>query len=169
MGTGINGITFSAPSVRLRWNTSALGGVISLELPKSTLKEEVLVLLGEQSPSVRTEGIMEFGKAKATLTATGWALWLAVLPDQFMNVEFPITGNQRNVQIPYSYSTILDRCRIVDHQPAKWGGDEKSTNHDLELSVMNILVRGADGVWKTPARRAGDSPLTSPAAQVLMF
>ena len=167
--SGINGTTFSAASVRLRWNTSALGGVLSLELPEFSIKEEQLVLLGDQTPSVRTEGIAEIGKATATLTGTGWASWLAVLPDQYMNCEFPLTGNQRNVQIPYSYSTILDRCRITKHKPGKWGGDEKSTNHDLELSCMNVLVRGADGQWKTPARRPGDSPLTSPAAQALMF
>ena len=165
----VNGITFGGSSVRLRWNTSAIGGVVSLELPKQAMKEELITLLGEQSPSVRTEGMLEIDKAKATLTGVGWMDWLAVLPDQYMNFEFPLTGHQRHATIVGSYSTILDRCRIVSKQNGKWGGDEKSTPVELEIQPMIMLERGKDGVWKTAGRRVGASTSVSPWAKALMF
>lgn len=165
----VNGIEFSAPSVRLRFNKSALGGVVSIEMPKVEVKEELITLLGEQMPSVRTEGMVSFDKAKLVLTAVGWKEWLGLLPDEYMNTEFPLTGNQRHVTVPGSYSTILGRCRIMSKQNGKWGGDEKGTPVNLEIQPMFVLERGSDGKWKTAGRRVGASPALDPWTKALMF
>jgi hypothetical protein len=169
MGNAVNGIEFSAPSVRLRIGSQSRGGVISIELPKVDLKEELITLIGEQMPSVRTEGMITFDKAKLTLTAVGWKQWLALLPDRYMDYEFPIVGNQRHVTVPGSYSTILGRCRIVSKQNGKWGGDEKGTPVNLELQPMFVLERGDDGKWKTAGRKVGSDPALDPWTKALMF
>ncbi len=169
MANATNGLNFDGSSVRLRLSRSALGGIVKLSLPEITLKEEKIVLLGDQSVSVRTPGIMEIGDGALTITQVGWKAWLAVLPDEWMNVEFQVTGNQRHATIRGSYGTILDRCRMTKKKPSEWANDEKNATQEITLSCMSVIERGDDGKWKRAARRPGADPKDSPAAQALMF
>lgn len=166
----INGLNYDATCTRIRWNLSALGGFTKFTIPEQKKKVEKIALIGDQYATVRTPGVMEISDATASITAVGWKEMLAKLPDEYSNIEFPITTNERHVQIAGSYGTILDRCQIIGVKGGDIeGGSEKNRIVELTIQVITIRERGADGRWKLAARRPGANPDASPAARALMF
>lgn len=166
----INGINYDATCTRLRWNLSAIGGFQKFTIPEQKKKTEKIALIGDQYPTVRTPGVMEISDASAVFTVVGWKELLAKLPDEYMSIEFPITTNERHVQVTSSYGTILDRCQIIGQKGGDIeGGSEKNRLIEVTIQVIMIHERGADGRWKTAARRPGANPDASPAARALMF
>jgi len=165
-----NGLNYDAGSARIRWHLSSIGGMTKLSLPEQKKKFEKIALIGDQYQTIVTPGIMEIGDATTAFTAVGWKELLAKLPDEYMSIEFPITTNERHVSIPGSYGIVLDRCQIIGHKGGDIeGGSEKNRIIEVTLRVIMVHERGADGKWKTAARRPGVSPEASPAAKALMF
>lgn len=169
MGTNsVNNIALNAASVRVRWHLSAFGGFTKFTIPEETVKREKLVFIGEQYATAYTPGIVEIGDAEAEMTTVGWKEMLAALPDQFSEVEFPITANEGHVTLDTDYTVLMDRCSIIGTK-REIEASEKANKVTLKLQVMMVAHKGADDSWKTIARRPGDDPSTSPAAQALMF
>ena len=166
---GIKSVNYDGSCSKIRWHLSAIGGMIKLSLPEVKKKTEKIPLLGEQWATVITPGMMEVGDATASFTAVGWKEALAKLPDWYMDIEFPITTVEKHVQVTGAYSTILDRCGIIGVKGGDIENSEKGRIVEVTLRVIMVHERGADGVWKTAARRPGENPDASPAARSLMF
>jgi hypothetical protein len=169
MSNGVNHLAFDGGSTRIRVSRSALGGITKLSIPEEKKKVEKIPTIGEAYATIRTPGVVEVGDGEMEMTSVGWRAWLAVLPDQFGDIEFPITTNQRHTQIRGpGYSVILDRCMILGTKQ-EIEASEKGNRVTIPLSVIMLIQRGADGTWKTLARRPGTDVSASPAAQQLMF
>lgn len=169
MANAATNIAFDGSTARIRINMSALAGITKLSIPEEKLKREKIAAIGEAYATIRTPGVVEVGDGEMEMTSVGWRAFLAFLPDRFGEVEFPITANQRHYAIPgAAYSVILDRCSILGTKQ-EIEASEKAGKVTIPLSVILLLHRGADGQWKTLARRPGETPTTSAQAQALMF
>ena len=169
MGTNsVNNIALNAASVRLRFHLSAFGGITKITVPEETVKREKLAFIGEQYQTATTPGMVEVGDGEWEMTTVAWKELLAVLPDQFSEVEFPITGNEGHVTLDTDYTVLMDRCSIIGTK-REIEASEKAGKVTVKYQCMLVAHKGADGSWKTIARRPGDDPSTSPAAQALMF
>lgn len=166
---GVRTLNYDGSCSRIRWHLSALGGMTKLTLPEVKKKQEKIALLGEVYQTVRTPGVIEVGDATAIFTLVGWKEVLTVLGDRYMELEFPITTNERHVQVTGGYGVIMDRAQIIGVKGGDLENTEKGRMVEVTLSVIMVHERGANGVWVTSARRPGDSPDASPAARALMF
>jgi hypothetical protein len=169
MGTNsVNNIALNAASVRLRFHLSAFGGVTKLTIPEETVKREKVPFIGDAYATAYTPGFVEIGDGELEMTTVAWKEMLASLPDQFSEVEFPITANESHVTLDTDYTVVMDRCSIIGTKRDIEAG-EKAGRVTLKFQCMLVKHKGADGQYKTIARRAGDDPSTSPAAQALGF
>ncbi len=169
MGTNsVNNIALNAASARIRWHLSAFGGFTKLTVPEETVKTEKLVFLGQAYATAYTPGIIEIGDGEAMITTVGWKELLAVLPDIFSEIEFPITVSESHVTLDTNYSLLMDRCSIIGTKQ-EIENSEKARQVTIKLRCMMVKHKGADGAWKTIGRRPGVSPASSPAASALMF
>lgn len=169
MANPANNIALDGSTARIRINASSFGGITKLSIPEEKLKREKIAAIGEAYATIRTPGVVEVGDGELEMTSVGWRAFMAVLPDRFGEIEFPITANQRHYAIPGpGYGVILDRCAILGTKQ-EIEASEKAGKVTIPLSVILLLHRGADGVWKTLARRPGEAPTASGAAQALMF
>lgn len=160
-------VAFDPSTVTIRWHLSAFGGITKLTPPEENLKQEKIPTIGEQYSVYYTPGTVEVGDAECEMLTVAWKDMLAKLPDPFSSAVFPITGNERAPTVRGSYGWILDDCGIIGTKHAIEAG-EKANRITFKLRVMRMLYRGSDNVWKTLARRPGQSINPSAAALALM-
>lgn len=165
---GVNDLAYDTSTARVRISTSALGGITKMSFPEEKLKLEKLAPIGYQYQTIRTPGIVEVGDGELEMTTVGWAAWLAYLPPVLSSVEFPITVSEVHPQMPGPYSVIWDRCTILGTKQ-EIDNSEKAHRVTIPISVILLLHKGADGTFKTLARRPGPKLPVSAAAQALMF
>jgi hypothetical protein len=163
----IKNLALNSASVRIRIHLSAFP-VTKLKLPDEMVKEEKFAFIGDAYPTARTPGIVEIGEGELETTTVVWKKMLAVLPDQFTEIEFPITANEGHVSLATDYTVRLLRCRILGTK-REIEVSEKGGRLTVPYSSMLVQHKGDDGNWKTLARRAGLDPSTSPAGQALGF
>lgn len=167
---GVNDIAYDCGTAYVRMHTTRFGGITKLSFPEEKLKVEKLNTVGGQYATIRTAGVVEVGDGEIEMTTVAWRHWLSKLPDNFGNVEFPITVAEVSPQVAgVPYSVIWDRVRILGTKQ-EIDNSEKAHRVTIPVSVIMLFHRGADGKFKTLARRTGQSGTRpSPAAQALMF
>ncbi|HVE13960.1 MAG TPA: hypothetical protein VNI01_11235 [Elusimicrobiota bacterium] len=164
----INNLALDGSSARIRLHLSIFGGIEKITGIEEKLKQEKVVFLGERYATARTPGIVEVSDIEIVMSSIGWAALVGALPDQFSEIDFPITCNERHVQLATGYTVLLDQVQIIGTKQ-DIEASEKMRRVTIPASVMRIAHKGSDGVKKTLARRPGVSPLVSPAGQALGF
>lgn len=166
--SGVNNIALDGSSARIRWHLSSFGGITKISSVEEKKKIEKVTFLGEQYATAVTPGIIEISDLEIEMTSLGWSNLLGALPDQFGEIEFPITANERHVTVAFGYTVCLDRCAILGTKQ-EIEASEKARKVTIPMRCMLIHHKGRDGTKKTVGRRPGVSPLASPAAQALGF
>lgn len=141
----------SATPVKMIWGTHIVQ-ITKSAFPKFETKVSKIKKPGQGRSQARTIGTSEVADMSIEMTLLDYTF--EVLP--FMpvmggnEVEFVITGDVRHVSVRGSYSTQLDRCRILTREGPEWDGSEKEQIMKIGVSVMNRWEKGPDGVWKCP-------------------
>jgi hypothetical protein len=164
----VNRIVLDGSSARIRFHMSIFGGITKITGIEEKLKQEKVWFLGEQYATARTPGQVEVSDIEVVMSSVGWANLLGALPDQFSDIDFPITCNERHVTLATGYTVLLDEAKIVGTKQ-DIEASEKARMVTIPMSIMRIAHKGRDGSRKTLARRPGVSPLVSPAGQALGF
>jgi hypothetical protein len=164
----VNNIVLDGSSARIYLHLSKFGGITKITGIEEKLKQEKVVFLGEQHATARTPGIVEISDIEIVFSSVGWANLLGYLPDQFSDIDFPITCNERHVTLATGYTVLLDEVKLIGSKQ-DFEASEKNRLVTVPASVMRIVHKGAAGGKKTLARRPGVSPLVSPAGQALGF
>ena len=163
----VNNIALDGSSGRIRWHLSIFP-LTKLSGGGEKKKIEKVNFIGEQYATAVTPGVIEIEDLEAELTTVVWKEMLAAFPDQFGEIEFPITFNERHVTLATGYTICFDRCSIIGTKQ-EIEASEKARKVTLTLRCMLVHHKGADGTKKTMGRRPGVSLLSSPAAQQLGF
>lgn len=164
----VNGIVLDGSSARIRLHLSIFGGITKLSGIEEKLKQEKIWFLGEQYATARTPGQVEISDIEVVMSSVGWAALVGALPDQFSDIDFPITCNERHVTLATGYTILLDQAKIIGTKQ-DIEATEKARLVTIPMSVMRIAHKGSDNTRKTLARRPGVSPQVSPAGQALGF
>jgi hypothetical protein len=166
--SAVNNIVLDGSSARIRLHMSIFGGIQKITGLEEKLKQEKVWFLGEQYATARTPGQVELSDAEMVMSSVGWSNLLGALPDQFSDIDFPITCNERHVTLAFGYTVLLDQVKIIGSKQ-DFEASEKARMVTVPISIMRIVHKGRDGSRKTLARRPNVSPLVSPAGQALGF
>ncbi len=163
--TSVRNMAFDGSTTRIRLSMLALP-CTGFQLPDEKKKIEKSAFLGEQVQTIVTPGMLEIGELIIKTTTLVWAKSLLPrLPDDFGELEFPVTVAQLHPAAPAPYHLLIDRCAII--------GTKQNIENTEKAGVIEITCRciqmfhwGADRQWKGLTRRPGKP---APATAALMF
>ena len=167
----LNDVAFDASSTVTFYFGTQKVNPVEVTTPDQETKAEKVARIGEPQASKQTLGRTEIGNLKVSFELADYTS--KILPYAPVHggglVYFPATVKFGHPSINGSLGVYMERCRILKHAGVKLSPDEKAIVKELEISVMRMWEKGADGKLKSHAALSGELPPTLAINLTLSF